>query len=204
MRTLVLSGLLGAALALSCSTVRADGLALGDAAPMAAEKLRAVSGKDVTLAGVRSDKGLLVVFTCNHCPYAQAWERRIAALGNDATRRGLGVIAVNPNDPSAYPEDAFDPMVKRAQSLGLQFPYAVDATSRVARAFGATRTPEAYLFDASGALVYHGTIDDNARDPGAVKQRYLADAVAALLAGKPIPLAQTKSLGCSIKFRAGV
>ncbi len=200
-RTAILATLFALALV---PAARAAGLALGDAAPMTDVALRAVDGKDVTLASVRGKRGTLVVFTCNHCPYAKAWEKRIAELGNDAAKRGLGVIAVNPNDPAAYPDDGFDPMVERARTLGLQFPYAVDATSAMARAFGATRTPEAFLFDAKGRLVYHGTIDDNAQDPAAVKRRYLRDAVEAVIAGKRVPTAETKALGCSIKFRAGV
>ena len=202
MRHPVIALVLLAALTLT-PPARADGLALGDAAPMTDLKLRDVSGKDVTLAALKGARGTLVVFTCNHCPYAKAWERRVAALGNDAMRRGIGVVAVNANDPETYPEDAFQPMVDRARSLGLRFPYAVDATSAMAKAFGATRTPEAFLFDRGGRLVYHGTIDDNAKDPDAVKRRYLRDALEAVIAGKPVPLAETKALGCSIKFRAG-
>jgi peroxiredoxin len=191
------------ALVLAPAAARAAGLALGAAAPMSGVALKATTGRDVTLAAARGKQGLLVVFTCNHCPYAKAWQARIAEIGNDAQARGLGVIAVNANDPAAYPEDDFAPMVERAKSLGLRFPYAVDATSAMARAFGATRTPEAFLFDAKGRLVYHGTIDDNAQDPAAVKQRWLRDAVEAVLAGKPVATAETKALGCGIKFRAG-
>jgi AhpC/TSA family len=129
------------------------------------------------------------------------WQSRIAEAGNAALAKGVGVVAVNGNDPEAYPEDAFDVMVKRAKEVGYKFPYVVDATSDVARAFGASHTPEAFLFDASGKLVYHGAIDDNARDAKAVKARWLADAVAAVATGKPVAMAETKALGCSIKLR---
>ena len=191
---------LALALALAASPARA--LAPGDSLPQGDVAMKNVDGRSLTLAAARGPKGTLVLFTCNHCPWVKAWEGRIARLGNDARRHGVGVIAVNANDPEAYAEDSFDNMRKRAKERGFAFPYVVDATSDVARGFGATHTPEAFLFDAAGRLVYHGTIDDNAQQPDRVKARYLQDAVDALLAGRPVPLAETKSLGCSIKFRA--
>lgn len=176
-------------------------LAIGATAPMKDVKMKSVDGKDVTLTGVAGKKGTLVVFTCNHCPWAQAWQTRVAAIGNGASAKGIGVVAINPNDPVAYPEDDFAGMQARAKMLGLKFPYVVDATSDMARAFGATRTPEAFLFDASGKLVYHGTVDDNARDQSAVTQHWLQDAVDAVIAGKDVATAETKAFGCGIKFR---
>jgi peroxiredoxin len=176
-------------------------LALGSAAPAADVAMMNVDGKSVTLASARGARGLLVVFTCNHCPWAQAWESRIVRIGNDAQRRGLGVVAVNPNDPTDHPDDAFERMVERARSRGMRFPYVVDATSGVARAFGATKTPEAFLFDAKGRLVYKGTIDDDAKQPARVKSHWLRDAVDAVVAGRPVAVAETKAFGCSIKFR---
>ena len=176
-------------------------LATGEALPMKDTVLHNVDGKDVTIAQIAGEKGTLVIFTCNHCPFAKAWESRIVALGNAARTRGVGVIAINSNDPKVAPDDGFESMQQRAKEKGFQFPYAVDDTSNVARAFGATRTPEAFLFDASGKLVYHGAIDDNSEDAAAVQSHYLGDAVEALVAGKPLTLAETKALGCTIKFR---
>jgi hypothetical protein len=176
-------------------------LALGATLPMGDVALKNVDGRELTLAKSAGRKGTLVIFICNHCPWVKMWQPRIADVGNAALKQGFGVVAVNGNDPAAYPEDAFDVMVERAKEVGYRFPYVVDATSDVARAFGATKTPEAYLFDAKGRLVYHGAIDDNARDAKAVKSRWLADAVAAVAAGKPVPVAESKALGCSIKFR---
>jgi AhpC/TSA family protein len=161
-----------------------------------------VDGKELSIAQAKGAKGTLVVFTCNHCPWAKAWHSRIVALGNKSAKRGVGVIAINANDPSAYPEDDFSTMQSNAKKTKMGFPYVVDATSDVARAFGATRTPEAFLFDAEGKLVYHGAIDDNAKQPDQVKTRYLEDAVNALVDGKEIALAETKALGCGIKFRS--
>jgi peroxiredoxin len=168
---------------------------------MADTKLKSVSGKEVAFTDVAGKKGTLVVFTCNHCPWAKMWEERIAALGNAATKKGIGVIAINANDPAAYPEDSYEEMIARAKKLGIKYPYAVDATSDVARAYGAARTPEAFLFDAKGKLVYHGAIDDNAKEPKAVKEAYLRKAVDAVVAGKPVPMAETKAMGCGIKYR---
>jgi peroxiredoxin len=176
-------------------------LALGATAPMADTKLKSVDGKEVAFTDVAGKKGTLVVFTCNHCPWAKMWEERIAALGNAATKKGIGVIAINANDPAAYPEDSYEEMIARAKKLGIKYPYAVDATSDVARAYGAARTPEAFLFDAKGKLVYHGAIDDNAKEPKAVKEAYLRKAVDAVVAGKPVPMAETKAMGCGIKYR---
>ena len=146
-------------------------------------------------------KGLLVVFSCNHCPWVQRWEERIVALGNSYQAKGIAVVAVNSNDTAEYPDDDFEHMQARAKEKGYAFPYVVDATSDVARAFGASKTPEAFLFDAAGRLVYTGTIDDNAKDAAAVTATYLKDALEAVASGGAVPMAKTKALGCSIKFR---
>lgn len=177
-------------------------LAIGAAVPMTDVKMMNVDGKSVTLAGIKGAKGTLVVFTCNHCPWAQAWTDRIVALGNEYSKKGIGVVAVNPNDPNAYDEDNYDAMVARAKERGMNFPYVVDATSDLARAFGASHTPEAFLFDKSGKLVYHGAVDDNAREPEKVTARWLHDALDATVAGKAVAVKETKSMGCGIKFRA--
>jgi peroxiredoxin len=176
-------------------------LALGEAAPMRDVKMENVDGRTLSIADVAGTKGTLVVFTCNHCPWAKMWEGRVAAIGNAAIKRGVGVIAINSNDPAMNAGDGIEGMKARAKQLGLKFPYVVDATSDVARAFGATRTPEVFLFDARGALVYHGTVDDNAKEPKSVKEHWMRSAVEAVAAGKPVAVAETKALGCTIKFR---
>ncbi|KDA53524.1 hypothetical protein EG19_04795 [Thermoanaerobaculum aquaticum] len=175
----------------------------GDSLPesVANVKMKGVDGKEVTLKELMGPKGLLVIFSCNHCPWVKAWQARMVALGNEYSQKGVGVVAVNSNDVTAYPDDDMEHMIAQAKEHGYRFPYVMDATSDVARAFGATRTPEAFLFDAQGKLVYHGAIDDNAEKPQEVKKTYLADALAAVVAGKPVPVAETKALGCSIKFR---
>jgi len=176
-------------------------IALGTPTPMADFKMTTTAGKEVTLAGLKGKKGTLVVFTCNTCPYAKGWEERIVAIGNKAADRGVGMIAINSNDPDRVPGDAMVAMQDRAKQRGIKYAYAADPGGDVARAFGASHTPEAFLFDADGKLVYHGSIDDNVDDAKAVKQTYLANAVADLSSGKAQRLAETKAIGCRIKFR---
>ncbi len=176
-------------------------LALGAAAPAATVKMKSVDGRELTIADAKGEKGTLVIFTCNHCPWVKAWETRIAEIGNAWQAKGIGVIAVNSNDPAAYPEDAFEEMQKRAKDRGMRYPYVVDATSEVARAFGASHTPEIFLFGKDGKLAYKGAVDDNAKEPEKVKEHFLADALEAVAAGNPPPMPETKALGCSIKYR---
>ena len=178
-------------------------LNIGDRAPKANVKMKNVDGQELSLAGVAGAKGTLVIFSCNHCPFVKAWEGRIAEIGNTYKDKGVGVIVINSNDPSAYPEDSFEQMQKRAKDRGFGFPYVVDATSEVAQAFGASHTPEAFLFDKDDKLVYHGAIDDNSKDASQVASPYLKDALNALLAGNQIATKETKAIGCGIKFRGG-
>ena len=176
-------------------------LGIGTEMPASDVSMQNVDGTSLTLAKASGKKGTLVLFICNHCPWVKAWQSRIAEVGNAAAKQGIGVIAINSNDPEAYAEDSFDEMVKRAKEVGYAFPYVVDATSDVARQFGASHTPEAFLFDAKGKLVYHGAVDDNAQDLKAVQSRWLADAVSAVATGKPVATAETKAMGCGIKLR---
>jgi hypothetical protein len=179
-------------------------LSIGAPAPAAATTVKmksAVDGRSVSIADVRGTAGTLVVFTCDHCPFARGWERRIADLADTYAKKGVGAILINANDPAMYAVDGFAGMQARSKELGLRVPYVVDQTSAVARALGASVTPEAFLFDRNGKLAYHGAIDDNHRDPTAVKAHYLRDALDAVLAGRPAPVAETKGIGCGIKFR---
>jgi len=163
--------------------------------------MKNVDGKMLSIADVTGKAGTLVVFTCNHCPFAKAWEERIVELSNTYAAKGIGVMLVNANDPAMHPDDGFDEMQARAKSRGMKVPYVVDDTSGVARAFGASVTPEAFLFDKAGKLAYHGAVDDNRNEPDKVKARYLKDALDAVVAGKAPALPETKGLGCGIKFR---
>jgi peroxiredoxin len=184
------------------SAAEAGTVSLGSPAPMSDVKMENVDGRRISIADVSGEKGTLVLFTCNACPWVKAWEERIVEIGNRFSGLGIGVIAINSNDPARVAEDSFEVMQQRARERGMKFPYVVDDTSGVARAFGATRTPEAFLFDAGGKLVYHGAIDDNAKEAGSVKRRFLQEALEAVTAGDEVPLKETKALGCSIKFRS--
>ena len=176
-------------------------LALGAKAPAASTKLKnSVDGKEVSIASTAGKSGTLVVFTCLECPYAKAWEQRIVELGNTYSKKGVGVLLINSNNPSISKKDTIEATQARAKERGVQFAYAVDPTSSVAKAFGASRTPEAFLFDKGGKLVYHGTVDDNHEEADKVSKRYLKDALDAVSAGKTPAVQETKSLGCSIKF----
>ena len=179
------------------------GIKLGDPAPMADVQMKAVDGKELSLGEVKGKNGLLVVFACNACPFVKAWHDRIVTLGNAYSERGVGVVMVNANDPGKVPADGYAEMQERAKSGGYKFAYVVDGTSKIARAFGAAHTPEAFLFDARGQLVYHGAIDDNAKEADKVEHPYLKDALEAVASGKEVAVKETKALGCSIKYRAG-
>jgi peroxiredoxin len=191
--------IIGAA-TLSVPVQNAAALDIGDPIVSTTVEMKNVDESQVSIADVAGAKGTLVLFSCNACPFVKAWEARIASLGNEFRGKGIGVIAINSNDPSVHSEDNFPRMQERARNLGFEFPYVVDSGSRVALAMGATRTPEAFLFDAKGKLVYHGVIDDNAHVAADVEQHYLRDALQALVDGKDVSVKTTKALGCTIKF----
>lgn len=146
-------------------------------------------------------KVLGVVFSCNHCPYAQAWEGRLIQTQHDSVGRSVQFLVINSNDPVKYPDDSFANMQRRAKEKQYPFPYLFDETQQVARQYGATRTPEIFLFDERRILRYHGAPDDNYEDPGAVRQPYLRNALEALLTGTTPPVADTKPVGCTIKWK---
>lgn len=164
-------------------------------------KLKGVDGKMYSLASFKNTKGFLVIFTCNHCPFAQAYESRIIALHKKYAAKGIPVIAINPNDAGLVPEDSYDNMVKRSKERKYPFVYLHDVTQNIARTFGAKRTPHVFFLDAKKVVQYMGTIDDNFEEPTEVKEKYLENALDAFLAGKPIALTQTKAIGCGIRWK---
>jgi len=172
-------------------------LALGSPAPPFS--LPSTDGRTISLDSF-SEPALLVIFTCNHCPIAQAYEDRLIELARDYAGR-VGVVAINPNDDIRYPEDSFEKMKERAAQKGFPFPYLRDASQEVARAYGAQCTPDPFLFDASRRLVYAGRIDDSPRDPSRVSRRDLRLAIDATLSGRPIEFDVHPAVGCSIKWR---
>lgn len=169
-------------------------------------KLKNVDGKMVSLSDYKDAKGYIVVFTCNHCPFAKKYESRIIALDKKYKKLGYPVIAINPNDPAVEPEDSYENMQKVAKAKKYPFPYLFDETQDVAHAYGATRTPHVYLLQKEGnsnVVKYIGAIDDNSDDASAVKEKYVENAVDALLGGKPIATDFTKAIGCTIKWKKG-
>jgi hypothetical protein len=196
------SALFGAVLILAGGgAIAADKVELGSTWPRGDVKMKNVDSRMLSINEAAGKKGTLVVFSCNHCPFVKAWEKRIVAIGNDSQGKGIGVILIDANDPVEIPADDFEHMKQQATAAGYAFPYVANESSDMAAAFGATRTPEVFLFDADRKLVYHGAVDDNAHAPDKVEKRYLKDAVDALLAGQQIKVKETAAVGCGIKFR---
>ncbi len=163
--------------------------------------LPGVDGKTYSPESLAGASAVAVIFWCNHCPYVRAWEERVIALQRDYAARGVRFLLINSNDPAKYPEDSFEKMQERAREKGYPFPYLFDESQAVARGYGATRTPEVFLFDGDQELVYHGAPDDNYDEPAAVQHQYFRDALEAVLAGRAPTPAETAARGCTIKWR---
>lgn len=166
--------------------------------------LKNVDGKMMSLAGLKDNKGVILVFTCNHCPYSVAYEDRIIQLHEQYAPRGYPVVAVNPNDAVAYPADSYENMQERAADKKFPFAYLHDETQAIAKAYGATRTPHVYLLTREKdqyRVAYVGAIDDNSNEPELVKVKYLETALGELMGGLQVSVPQTKAIGCSIKWK---
>ena len=163
--------------------------------------LPGVDGRDHTLDEYAAAPVLVLVQSCNHCPYVLAWEGRIDALQRAYADRGVRIVAINSNDAEAYPGDSFENMVEHAREADYSFDYLYDESQKIARALGSERTPEAFVFDADRRLVYHGAVDDN-REEAEVTKHYLRDAIEAALAGETPPVADTPPVGCTVKWRS--
>lgn len=176
-----------------------DELAIGSKAPMADKKMASVSGEQISLQDVAKENGLVVVFSCNTCPWVDRWEDRYPMIADIAGDNEVGMIAINSNENYRNRGDGMEDMIKRAKKKEYEFDYTLDKNHELADAFGATRTPHIYLFNGDMELVYVGAIDDNARDANAVDSFYLKDAIEQMAAGKEVTVPKTKSLGCTIK-----
>lgn len=165
--------------------------------------LKNVNGEMISLYDYNeASKGAIVVFTCNHCPYAIAYEDRIIELDQEFRKKGYPVIAINPNDPVLQPADSYEKMIERADEKQFPFPYLIDETQEVYKIYGAKRTPHVYVLNKENnkfIVSYIGTIDDNYKDANAVEKKYLADAVNALINGEKPDPDFTKAIGCTIK-----
>ena len=167
-------------------------------------KLKNVDGNYISMAADRNNKGYIIVFTCNTCPWANLNEKRVIALHNKYAPRGFPVIAIQPNDPIRSPGDSFEEMKARSKKYSYPFPYVIDETQKITKAFGATNTPHVYVLNKvnNGYRVsYIGAIDDNIRDANLAKTRYVENAVDALLKGETISTVSTKAIGCTIKWK---
>lgn len=163
--------------------------------------LPGTDGKNHSLKELADKKALVVIFSCNHCPYVQAYEDRMIELQKDYAPKGVQLVAINSNDATSHPDDSFDNMVRRAKEKKFNFLYLRDESQKVARDYGATHTPHIYLFDQDRCLRYTGKIDDNWQEPRKVTRKYLREALDAVLAGKATPEPETFAIGCTIKWK---
>jgi peroxiredoxin len=166
--------------------------------------LKSTNGKMVSLADYKTAKGVILIFDCNTCPFSRGYNERIIALNAKYESKGFPLITINANDPGISPGDSFEEMVKVAKEKSYDFPYLLDETQQVAKAFGATNTPHVYVLQREGGkfkVAYIGAIDNNAKDKNQVSKKYVEEAVDALLSNKEVPVTKTKAIGCGIKFR---
>ena len=165
--------------------------------------LPATDGQTYTASVVlKMARALIVTFTCNHCPYAQAWEDRLNQIVHDYDPQGVHMLAISANDAVKFPADSFEKMAERARQKRFVFPYMYDEDQTVTGAYGAERTPELFIFDAAGVLRYHGAPDDNYEDEAAITHHYARQALDDILAGQPVKIAETPPVGCTIKWKS--
>lgn len=182
--------------------ISAKGYEVGDEA--ADFKLKNIDGKMVSLSDFKSAKGFIVIFTCNHCPYAKKYEDRIIELDKKYKAQGYPVIAINPNDPNVQPEDGYQQMIERAKQKGFTFPYLVDEGQKIYPQYGATKTPHVFVLkkeNGKNIVKYIGAIDNNYDNPNDVSEYYAQDAVNALIKGDPVKMTKTVAIGCTIKVK---
>lgn len=183
-------------------TAAVKGYEVGDEA--ADFKLKNIDGKMVSLSDFKAAKGFIVVFTCNHCPYAKKYEDRIVELDKKYKDQGYPVIAINPNDPNVQPEDDYKQMIDRAKQKGFTFPYLVDEGQKIYPQYGATKTPHVFVLqkeNGKNIVKYIGAIDNNYDNPNDVTEYYAQDAVNALIKGEPVKMTKTVAIGCTIKVK---
>lgn len=185
--------------ALLAFSVNNDPLPIGAGMPKAENKLKDISGKELTLKSAMKENGLLVMFSCNTCPVVINNQSRTNEICKYAQDKNVGVVLLNSNEANRGSSESLDAMKSYAEGQGFQWYYAVDKNNELADAFGATRTPECFLFDKSGKLVYHGAIDDNPNDEGSVSRKHLKEAINEATAGKEVSVKKSRSVGCGIK-----
>lgn len=174
-------------------------LGIGEKAVLTDVKMEDVSGELISLQDAKKKNGILVLFSCNTCPFVMKWESRYPDLKAFADKNNVGMIVLNSNYQKRDGEESLEAMKKHAKEKDYNFYYAVDKESAIANAFGGQTTPHAFLFNSKMELVYKGAIDDSYKSADDVKQPYLKDAIVSLSGGKDIAVAETKPVGCSIK-----
>jgi len=179
-----------------------DPLQIGSTMPKADLKMQDISGKNIAMKDVKKENGVLVMFSCNTCPYVVKNQERTISISQYATKNNIGVIILNSNEAYRGEDDSFDAMKAYAKEQNYKWNYVVDKNHEVADAFGANRTPECFLFDKNLKLVYHGAIDDSPSDVTAVKRIHLQEAINELVTGKDISVKESRSVGCTIKRKS--
>jgi peroxiredoxin len=185
-----------------CSSPTADGYQIGQVVKNFT--LKSTEGKTVSLSDYTAQKGVIVVFTANQCPFSRAYEERLNALHKKWAAEGYPVVAINPNDPNTNEEDSMEQMRERAKAVGYAFPYLADPTQEVAQAFGAKRTPQAFVLqNTSGkfTLVYQGAVDNNPQDASAATRHHVEEVLLSLERNRTIETTTTRAIGCAIKWR---
>lgn len=198
--TLVVVTAFAASYAFRLAEEKYEMLPIGTKAPKTDVKMKDISGESVSLNDIKKPNGLLVIFSCNTCPFVLAWEDRYPALGAQCAKNNIGMVLINSNEARRKGDDSMEEMKKHATDKKYNCFYAIDENSELANAFGAKTTPHVYLFDKDLKLVYRGAIDDSGgRDDVTPKEMYLKNAIDNVAAGKQVNPAETKSIGCGIK-----
>ena len=178
---------------------QSDPFPIGSRLPNAALKMKDISGKLISLSDLKTNNGLLVIFGSNNCPYMVKTRQRIKDISAYGLKKNIGVVILNSNEGTRINDDSYQAMQQYGAANGYKWPYALDSNNELADAFGASRSPECYLFNGKGILVYHGAIDDSPVDETKILRRHLYEAINEMLSGKDILIKESRSIGCSIE-----
>ncbi|MBL0202672.1 MAG: thioredoxin family protein [Chitinophagaceae bacterium] len=195
----ILFGFIAVASLATLAFTYGDPLQIGSTMPKADLKMQDISGKNVAMKDAKKDNGILVMFSCNTCPYVVKNQERTVAISKFATENKVGVIILNSNEALRGDDDSYAAMQTYAKDQGYQWNYVVDKNHEVADAFGANRTPECFLFDKNLKLVYHGAIDNSPQDEAAITRVHLKEAINEMVGGKEVTVKESRSVGCTIK-----
>ena len=195
----ILFGFIAVASLATLAFTYGDPLQIGSTMPKADLKMQDISGKNVAMKDAKKDNGILVMFSCNTCPYVVKNQERTVAISKFATENKVGVIILNSNEALRGDDDSYAAMQTYAKDQGYQWNYVVDKNHEVADAFGANRTPECFLFDKNLKLVYHGAIDNSPQDEAAITRLHLKEAINEMVGGKEVTVKESRSVGCTIK-----